>query len=333
LCLDALPPQLSEAHDLLLDRRIHRWMASVNALPGGLKTRRRAVNHRPQPQKLPGILMVGDYMFDATLNGVLDSADAASDIILTDVLWSRRAPGAESAGEWSKATSTEETLERFFPADALADMLRIAWGLDKGASILHIGSASGRTVAALRALGLDAYGVEWSKSAHAETAPEVDRYNLFGDPSDLPFQDGAFDVVVETGLDRLAPQQSARAIAEIARVCRHGMLLGAVTTDLPIDIIERHDLLSCVQTLASRWDWSEKLYAAGFYHALMDHRLDDVWKRAVEAGAGAGHWYEDAESMLYCFYQRGEAPAAAAGSETASEIPIDRIALAAPGAA
>jgi len=34
LCLDALPSALSEARDLIVDCRIHRWMASVNAIPG-----------------------------------------------------------------------------------------------------------------------------------------------------------------------------------------------------------------------------------------------------------------------------------------------------------
>lgn len=338
LCLDSLPPQFAQASDLLLDRRVHRWMASVNALPGGLRTRRRAVNHRPEPQRLPGILMVGDYMFDATLNGVLDSADAATDIILTDLLWSRRSQQVDGAGvlgvdQWSKASSTEETLERFFPVDALADMLRVAWGVSAGAKVLHVGSASGRTVAALRALGIDAHGVEFNRLAHAETTPELEQYNLFADPTDLPFEDSAFDVVLETGLCRLEPTQIAHAVFELARVCRSGVLLGSVTTDLPIDLIERHDLLDGVQTLASRWDWSEKLYAVGFTHALMDHRLDEVWKRAVESGAGVGHWYEDAESVLYCFYQRGEAPAALALPEETFVVSVQHPSLVMPGAA
>lgn len=341
LCLDALPPQFAEAGDLLLDRRVHRWMASVNALPGGLKTRRRAINHRPEPQKLPGVVMVGDYLFDATLNGVLDSADAATDIILADILRARRAlrsktAGVLGAGHWSTAASTEKALERFFPADALADMLRVSWGVKRGAKILHIGSASGATVAALRALGFDAYGVEANRLAHVSTPPELGRYNLLGELTNLPFENGAFEAVIETGLCRLARDQLARAISEIGRVCTQGLLLGSVTTDLPIDLIERHDLLEGVQMLGSRWDWSEKLYAAGFTHALTDHRLDEVWKRAVEVGAGRGHWYEDAESILYCFYQRGAPPAQAAQlDELELEIDgfIERPLVVVPGAA
>ena len=44
-------------------------------------------------------------------------------------------------------------------------------------------------------------------------------------------------------------------------------------------------------------------YAQGFDHAL-DHldQLDKVWKWAASAGAGPGHWHEDAEGMLFCFF-------------------------------
>src|SRR3982074_1747154 len=91
LCLDALPPEMQYGRSALVDRRIHRWMATVNAVPGGLPQRNRLDNHQPDPVRLPGLMTVGDYMFDATLNGVLDSADTVSDLILSDVLFRRRA--------------------------------------------------------------------------------------------------------------------------------------------------------------------------------------------------------------------------------------------------
>jgi hypothetical protein len=53
----------------------------------------------------------------------------------------------------------------------------------------------------------------------------------------------------------------------------------------------------------------------------------------METGAGAGHWYEDAESVLYCFYRRGEAPAASVESEEELACSFERIALVMPGAA
>jgi len=312
LCLDALPLQLAEGRELLIDRRIHRWMASVNAIPSGWPVRRRAENHRPDVDGLPGIIVVGDYLFDSTLNGVMDSADAGTDLILADLLRRRHAAEATSNGVikgqlWSKAAATEFVLERFFPVEALADMIGITWGLKRGAKILHVGSASGRTVAGLRALGFDAVGVESNRLAHVATPPTVGPYNRQCELTNLPFADREFDLVIETGLCRLTRPDAIRAIQEIRRVSKGGMVLGSVTTDLSIDLIERHNLLEGVRMLGSRWDWSEKLYAAGFVHALMDASLlDEVWKRAMVMGAGPGHWYEDAEALLFCFYRPGE---------------------------
>jgi len=314
MCLDALPPELAEGKGLIVDRRIHRWMASVNAIPGGMPVRRRADNHRPDPERLPGIIMVGDYLFDATLNGVMDSAEAGTDIILSEVLRRRRAHRKESAGvigakDGFKATSPGDVVDDFFSVEALADILGIAWGLKKGSKILHVGSGAGRTVASLRALGYDAVGIECNGVIRSATPTEIRAYNFFGEFTDLPFDDHAFDAVIETGLCRLPQDTVQKAIQEIRRVAKHGMVLGSITIDLAIDFIERHDLLEGVEMLGSRWDWSEKLYAAGFVHALMEpSRLDKAWKRAQAAGAGPGHWYEDSESLLYCFYEPSHEP-------------------------
>ena len=137
----------------------------------------------------------------------------------------------------------------------------------------------------------------------------------------MPFADQEFDLVIETGLCRLTRPDAIRAIQEIRRVSKGGMVLGSVTTDLSIDLIERHNLLEGVRMLGSRWDWSEKLYAAGFVHTLMEDPslLDEVWKRAVAMGAGPGHWYEDAEAILFCFYRPGEIVSV----ETSAQAEID----------
>jgi SAM-dependent methyltransferase len=129
------------------------------------------------------------------------------------------------------------------------------------------------------------------------------KYNILGDLTDLPFPDGYFDIVIETNLCQLPRDKVAGAVAELRRVTRQGLVLGSVSSDLPIDLIERHDLLTDVKTLASRWDWSERLFAVGFDHVLIDSPLlSEAWKRVEAAGGGPGHWYEDAESLLYCFY-------------------------------
>jgi hypothetical protein len=50
-------------------------MNAVNALPGGSPPQPLPRRHQPDPLGTPDLLVVGDYLFDSTLNGVLDSAD------------------------------------------------------------------------------------------------------------------------------------------------------------------------------------------------------------------------------------------------------------------
>jgi monoamine oxidase/SAM-dependent methyltransferase len=316
MCLDALPPQLTHGKELLLDRRIHRWMASVNAIPGGSPARSRAINHCPDPVRLPGFMMVGDYMFDATLNGVLDSADAATDLILADVLRRRHASFQREigrveppAGAFTTALNMMlEQVEDLMSVQATADILAATWRLERGAKLLHVGSGAGHMVAALKALGFDATGIESDHAAWLATPPDLREHNFYCDIACLPFEDGEFEAVVETGLCRAAPIDAEKAIAEIRRVAKRGVLLGSVTTDLPIDVIERYNLLEDVRVLCSRWDWAEKFHAAGFVHALFDpERLGEAWERTETSRASLGQWYEDPESLLYCVYERAPA--------------------------
>jgi SAM-dependent methyltransferase len=312
LCLDALPPQMQYGRPLLIDRRIHRWMATVNAVPGGIPQRNRIDNHQPDPVRLPGLMTVGDYMFDATLNGVLDSADTATDLILSDVIFRRRAgaqPTAASAVAADRNGTNNALTRSVFEGSLLADILSIAYGVRRGGRILSVGPGSAAMVAALRALGFEAWGVE--SAAHAQGALQdalhdalQPHYNLVGDMTDLPFRDGYFDVVVERGLCCLPRDRVASAVMELRRVVRRGVILGSVTTDLAIDLIEHYDLAAGVTTLTSRWDWSDMMFAQGFDYALSDPaRLARAWKRAEESGAGPGHWYEDADALRYCIYQ------------------------------
>src|SRR5271170_315064 len=342
MCLDALPPQLAHGKELLLDRRVHRWMASVNAIPGGAPARSRAINHCPDPARLPGLMMVGDYMFDATLNGVLDSADAATDLILSDVLGRRRVRFQREvisvgplAGAFNGALNLAlEQVEDLMSAQATANILAATWGLGRGARLLHVGSGAGHMVAALRALGFDATGVEWNRAAWLATPAELREHNVHCDMAALPFEGGEFEAVIETGLCRSAPNDVEKAIAEIFRVTRRGVILGSVTTDLPIDVIERFNLLEQVRVLCSRWDWSEKLPAAGFVHALFDReRLGEAWERTEASRSSLGEWHEDPESLLYCVYERSAARGepsieeAAAKEAPAEEKPADELAL------
>ena len=79
--LESLPPALAEGRELVLEARVHRWIGAVSALPGGLQPRPVELRHRPSPQDAPGLHVVGDYLYDSTLNGVLEAAETVADHI------------------------------------------------------------------------------------------------------------------------------------------------------------------------------------------------------------------------------------------------------------
>ena len=112
--LKSLPASFGDARDHFMEGKIHRWLSSVNALPGGLPVRDVMTNHRPEPKEHPGIVVVGDYLFDSTLNGLLDSSDAATDIILTEMMRLRRARA--QAGRGARPTRSTATISRITAA-------------------------------------------------------------------------------------------------------------------------------------------------------------------------------------------------------------------------
>ncbi len=326
MCLDALPHVLGDAREHFIEGRIHRWMSSVNAIPGGKRVRRRIENHRPDPENLPGIIIVGDYLFDSTLNGVMDSADAGSDIIVGETLKRRRDLRAAEVATIPAVEPTDqpnlvEVMSQFVPADVLSDIMRMVWDLPQGARILHFGAMSGSLVGALRALGYDAHGVEHDPVLHSKTPPELADFNRLVEGRQLPFADRDFHAIIDTGLYRLPNADIDAAARELKRLTQQGLMLGSLTLDLSIDVIERYNLLKGLEFLGSRWDWSEKLYPIGFTHALLESpSLDTAWARAQEAGAGHGHWFDDIESILYCFFALAEQkPVTAAAQKPAAE--------------
>ncbi|MEY3173427.1 MAG: hypothetical protein RLZZ436_1341 [Planctomycetota bacterium] len=69
-----LPRDQDSASELLIEGRVHRWIGAVSAMPGGERPTRLDFRHQPEPVDHAGLFVVGDYLFDSTLNGVLDSA-------------------------------------------------------------------------------------------------------------------------------------------------------------------------------------------------------------------------------------------------------------------
>ena len=302
MCLDALPADFGDVRKLVVDRRIHRWMASVNAIPGGMPVRGLAENHAPAPDVAPGLFLVGDYLFDSTLNGVLDSAETAADLVTADILLRRRdRRKLERRDPLSEATRPAGVAA--LGAQALADSIAAVWNVPPGARILEIGSGAGSRVAALRALGHDAHGLEMDRPAHAATPRDLARFNIAGDALNLPFGDASFDIVIEHCLHRLPAAKAADAVREMRRVARRGLVVASVTGDLPLDLIERHDLLAGVATLRSRWSLCEQFLATGFTIAMTEKfQLESAWDKVENAHFGLGRWFEEAEDFSYSFY-------------------------------
>ena len=73
--LYSLPDFLAKGRLPAIEGRVHRWIAAVNALPGGVVPKNLDRRHQPEPLEHPNLYLVGDYLFDSTLNGVLDSAE------------------------------------------------------------------------------------------------------------------------------------------------------------------------------------------------------------------------------------------------------------------
>src|SRR3954452_15767337 len=318
--LKSLPPALGQAREHFLEGKIHRWLSSVNPLPGGLPARDVMTNHRPEPKQHPGLVVVGDYLFDSTLNGLLHSSDAAPHIILTEMIklrHARRQDGNAAASDKIDRDYFEnyrgqgpysEVWSRFTDPDYLTELIRIVWNRAKGYKTLVAGSASGELVGALRERGIDAWGIENNRAIHAKTPKALKKYNKLGSIADLPFKDGEFDFVFETSLCHVAEKQVPRAVRELNRVMKTGLVFGSVTSDMASALIDRYDLLRGIKKLGTWWEWSELFFGNGF--DLSMHRrdcTDALWAATLAANKGPGQWYADSESLRYSFFDKIEA--------------------------
>jgi monoamine oxidase len=80
--LESLPDGLDdEGRQRAIEGKVHRWAGAVSGQPGGCPLRDVSSTHRPEPVEHPGLVVVGDYLFDSTLNGVLRSAHIATALL------------------------------------------------------------------------------------------------------------------------------------------------------------------------------------------------------------------------------------------------------------
>jgi monoamine oxidase len=118
--IEALPEGLRhEAARHLLEARVHRWCGGVSGQPGGLPLRDPEVSHQPAAGRLPGLFVVGDYLFDSTLNAVHRSADLS-----TNLIGRRLSSRGTSGGSASSARGSDGRVVRGGARDGLKALLR-----------------------------------------------------------------------------------------------------------------------------------------------------------------------------------------------------------------
>ncbi len=321
--LASLPPSFGDARKHFVEGHVYRWISSVNAIPGGVPVRGPRENHLPEPDEHSGLFVTGDYLYDSTLNGLLDSCDIASDLVvseLTRLRYQRQLENAARAGHTPRNTIDKayfenyrnlgpyaEAWKTFFDPAYVDDMIRAVFKPKKKYRLLIAGSASGETVAAMRKRGIDAWGIENNIHIHSQTPEELQEFNILGSITDMPFEDGEFDVIYDTALCHVQPNRVEWAVEEMHRVCSAGVYFASVQSDLPSAIIDRWDLLRGVKRLGTYWEWSDIFFDNDFEMAIEDEKvLEKLWQRTLSAQKGPGFWYDDAEAIRYSFYKRIE---------------------------
>jgi monoamine oxidase len=93
MVLDSLPTAMQPGREIFIEGRVHRWIGAVNGLPGGDPALDLEARHVPELTN-PNLFVVGDYLFDSTLNGVLDSADYVAESIAEKLSARAAAPPA-----------------------------------------------------------------------------------------------------------------------------------------------------------------------------------------------------------------------------------------------
>jgi monoamine oxidase len=83
--LGTLPGPWAPLRHHAIEARVHRWQGAVSGVPGGWEPLPVDRRHQPCPTNHPNLLVVGDYLFDTTLNGVLDSAEHVAGWLAADL--------------------------------------------------------------------------------------------------------------------------------------------------------------------------------------------------------------------------------------------------------
>jgi protoporphyrinogen oxidase len=83
--VNSLPACFGRGRELMIEGHVHRWLGSVNGWPAGYPAREPDSRHVPEPEEHGDLFVVGDYLFDSTLNGVMDSADTVAEWLVEEM--------------------------------------------------------------------------------------------------------------------------------------------------------------------------------------------------------------------------------------------------------
>ena len=148
MVLDSLPAPLAEGRSLFKEGRVQRWVGTINGQPGGSSVKSLRERHIPAPDTHPNLFVVGDYLFDSTVNGTYDSADFVVDTIQTILRKQKYAYQLETKittqavnekGEpvplhldyyelYDGQRPYEESFEEYFCEHYTTDLIREIWG-------------------------------------------------------------------------------------------------------------------------------------------------------------------------------------------------------------
>ena len=132
------------------------------------------------------------------------------------------------AGAFPKLVGPVERVRRVVARSRARTLARL---LPARAHVLGIGCGDGELIAALRAEGVRAIGVEGSIGPGRRAALNTGGQVFVGDPGHLPFADATFDaIVIWHVLEHLAAP--GRTLAELVRCVRPGGLLVVAVPDL-----------------------------------------------------------------------------------------------------
>lgn len=129
----------------------------------------------------------------------------------------------------------------------------IRYGFDP-TSVLDVGGGMGLLVERLQGWGVAAQGLELSRYAICQAPEAVRCCFVQGSLIELPYEDGAFDVVASVNvMEHMSPDEVSRAVAECARVARRG-IYHEITVLEDVTVIHRDPTH---QTKFTAPDWLE----------------------------------------------------------------------------